>query len=78
MPDSFAALGYDAAYLVADAINRAGSADPEAIRNALAETKNFEAVTGTMSFDENHNPVKERAIIEMVDGEQTLRTKIAP
>ncbi|MGI6552383.1 MAG: ABC transporter substrate-binding protein [Clostridia bacterium] len=78
MPDSFAALGYDAAYLVADAINRAGSADPEAIRNALAETKNFEAVTGTMSFDENHNPVKEIAIIEMVDGEQTLRTKIAP
>ena len=78
MPDSFAALGYDAAYLVADAINRAGSADPEAIRNALAETKNFEAVTGTMSFDENHNPLKEIAIIEMVDGEQTLRTKIAP
>ena len=41
MPDSFAALGYDAAYLIADAINRAGSADPEAIRTALAETKSL-------------------------------------
>lgn len=77
-PDSFAALGYDAAYLLADAINRAGSADPEAIKNALAATKDFEAVTGTMSFDEFHNPVKEIAIIEMVDGNQVLKTKIAP
>lgn len=78
VPDSFAALGYDAAYLLADAINRAGSADPEAIKNALAATKDFEAVTGTMSFDEFHNPVKEIAIIEMVDGNQVLKTKIAP
>lgn len=77
-PDSFAALGYDAAYLLADAINRAGSDDPEAIKDALAATKDFEAVTGTMSFDEFHNPVKEIAIIEMVDGKQVLKTKIAP
>lgn len=77
-PDSFAALGYDAAYLLADAINRAGSADPEAIKTALANTKDFEAVTGTMSFDEFHNPVKEIAIIEMLDGNQVLKTKIAP
>lgn len=77
-PDSFAALGYDAAYLLADAIERAGAADPEAIKNALAATKDFEAVTGTMSFDEQHNPVKEIAIIEMVDGQQVLKTKIAP
>jgi branched-chain amino acid transport system substrate-binding protein len=77
-PDSFAALGYDAAYLLADAIERAGSTDPEAIKDALAATKDFEAVTGTMSFDEYHNPVKEIAIIEMLDGQQVLKTKIAP
>jgi branched-chain amino acid transport system substrate-binding protein len=77
-PGSFAALGYDAAYLVADAIERAGSTEPEDIKNALAETKDFEAVTGTLSFDENHNPIKEIAIIELVNGEQTLKTKIAP
>ncbi|MBE3572196.1 MAG: ABC transporter substrate-binding protein [Moorella humiferrea] len=77
-PDAFAALGYDAAYLLADAINRAGKAEPEAIRQALAETKNFEGVTGKMSFDSNHNPVKEIAIIALVDGKQTLKTKIQP
>lgn len=77
-PDSFAALGYDAAYLIADAIERAGSAEPEAIKNALADTGHFEAVTGTMSFDEQHNPIKEIAIIEMEDGKQVLKTKIAP
>jgi len=77
-PDSFAALGYDAAYLIADAIERAGSADPEAIKNALAETKDFEAVTGTLTFDDKHNPVKEIAIIEMVNGEQVLKAKLAP
>ncbi|HBT20244.1 MAG TPA: ethanolamine utilization protein EutJ [Peptococcaceae bacterium] len=78
VPDSFAALGYDAAYLIVDAIKRAGSAEPEAIKEALAQTKNFEAVTGTLSFDEKHNPVKEIAIIEMVDGKQVLKTKKAP
>ena len=77
-PDSFAALGYDTAMLLMDAIRRAGSADPEAITAALAETENYKAVTGTLSFDEYHNPIKEIAIIEMVNGEQTLRTKIAP
>lgn len=77
-PDSFAALGYDAGYLIADAINRAGKAEPQAIRDALEATKDFEAVTGTMSFDELHNPIKEIAIIEMVDGKQVLKTKIAP
>jgi len=77
-PDSFAALGYDAAYLLADAIKRAGKAEPEAIRQALEDTKDFEGVTGKMSFDEKHNPVKEIAIIEMVDGKQTLKEKIKP
>lgn len=77
-PDSFAALGYDAAYLIADAIERAGSTDPEAIKTALAETKDFAAVTGTLTYDDKHNPIKEIAIIEMVDGAQVLKTKKAP
>ncbi|NLW08030.1 MAG: ABC transporter substrate-binding protein [Clostridia bacterium] len=77
-PDSFAALGYDAAYLLADAINRAGKAEPEAIRQALEDTKEFDGVTGKMSYDEWHNPVKEIAIIAMVDGKQTLKEKIKP
>jgi branched-chain amino acid transport system substrate-binding protein len=78
IPASFSATAYDAAYLLADAIKRAGSTDTEAITKALAETKDFDGITGRFSFDEQHNPVKEISIIEMVDGEQTLKTKIAP
>lgn len=77
-PGSFAALGYDTAYLLADAIERAGSTDSAAIVKALAETKDFAAVTGTLSFDASHNPIKEISIIEMKDGAQTLKTKKSP
>ncbi|MBC7326191.1 MAG: ABC transporter substrate-binding protein [Moorella sp. (in: Bacteria)] len=75
-PDAFAALGYDAAYLLADAINRAGKADPEAIRQALASTRDFQGITSKITIDENHNPIKDIAIIAMVDGKQTLKKKI--
>ncbi|CAM3516926.1 ABC transporter substrate-binding protein [Hydrogenibacillus schlegelii] len=77
-PDGFAALGYDAMYLLADAIKRAGSSDPEKIAQALAETKDLQLVTGKISIDENHNPVKAAAIIEFKDGKQTFRTKVQP
>ncbi len=78
VPSSFAALGYDAAKLIVDAIRRAGKAEPEAIKDALVATKDFDAVTGKLTFDDKHNPIKEIAIIEMTNGEQTLKTKKAP
>ncbi len=77
-PDSFAALGYDTAKLLLAVIAETGSEDPQVITDALAATKDFPAVTGTLTFDEFHNPIKEIAIIEMVDGAQVLNTKIAP
>ncbi|MGB9661940.1 MAG: ABC transporter substrate-binding protein [Moorellaceae bacterium] len=78
-PDSFAALGYETAYLLADAIKRAGKVDPVAIKDALAATKDFEGITGKITMDAYHNPVKEVAIISLVDGKQTLKAKkLAP
>ncbi|MEL7566017.1 MAG: ABC transporter substrate-binding protein [Dehalobacterium sp.] len=77
-PDAFAALGYDAMYLMADAINRAGQADSIAIKDALAATKDFTGITGNLSMDENHNPVKAAVILEMKDGKQTFREKVQP
>jgi len=68
LPDSFAALGYDAARLLADAIERAGEADPVKVKEALEATKDFPGITGTMSIDENHNPVKNIVVIEYKDG----------
>lgn len=63
------ALGYDAAMLIVDAIERSGSTDPQAITDAIASTEAFEGVTGTFAIDENHNPVKPAVMIEMQGGE---------
>ncbi len=67
--DMFAAMAYDAAYVVRDAIERAGSAAPSEINAELKNTENFEGVTGTFSFDELHNPIKTVTIVEVQNGE---------
>ena len=77
-PDSMAALGYDAAKLLADAIKRAGSTDGEALRKALSETSGWSGVTGTMSFDANRNPVKPIVILEIKDGQLALKESMKP
>lgn len=76
--DAFNALGYDLAYFLVDAIGRAGVAEPEAIKDALASTVDFKGITGTLSIDEYHNPVKAVTILEIVDGEPTFLTKLEP
>ncbi len=62
------ALAYDAVYLLADAVKRAGSSRKEAVRNALSRTKNFNGVTGTISFDENGDPIKSVVIMKIEAG----------
>ncbi|HEX5350020.1 MAG TPA: ABC transporter substrate-binding protein, partial [Trichococcus sp.] len=76
--DSFAALAYDAAHLVFDAIQTADSTDPQAITDALAATEDFEGVTGTFSFDENHNPIKSAFVIELQDGVEVGNSVVEP
>lgn len=67
--DTFAALGFDAANLMIDAIERAGSADRAAVTKAIAETVDFDGVTGTFSIDEQHNPTKPVTLIKLTAGE---------
>lgn len=67
--DTFSALGYDAIALLVDAIERAGSTEREAIRQALEDTKEFEGVTGTFSMDEHHNPTKSALMLTLQNGE---------
>lgn len=76
--DSLAALGYDAAKLLADAIGRAGTTEGRALRDALAATKGWMGVTGTMTFDANRNPVKPIVILEIKDGKTSLRETMTP
>jgi branched-chain amino acid transport system substrate-binding protein len=77
-PDALAALAYDAAKLLVDAINRAGSTDSSKIRDALAATKGFRGVTGVITFDANRNPVKSAVIIEIKGGKQVYRATVKP
>ena len=78
MPDAMAVLGYDAAYVMADAIKRAGAADSAKIRDALEQTKGFAAVTGATTLNETHDAVKSAVIIEMKDGKMVYKTTVKP
>ena len=71
-PDSIAALSYDAARLVADAIRRAGSTEGKRVRDALASTKDFPGVTGNITMDADRNPVKLPVILKVVNGRPTF------
>lgn len=77
--NAFAALGYDAVYLLADAIERAGSTEPEAIRDALAATEGLESVTGTITFtEESRVPQKAVTVIHVTDQQFTLAGEFVP
>ena len=78
MPNVFAALGYDAGKMLADAIKRAGSGDPEKIQKALEETKDLKVGTGTITMDKNHNPIKQAVILQNKDGDRVMVAKIMP
>jgi branched-chain amino acid transport system substrate-binding protein len=71
-PDSIAALSYDATRLVADSIRRAGSTEGKRVRDAIASTKDFPAVTGTITMDADRNPVKLPVILKVVNGRPTF------
>jgi branched-chain amino acid transport system substrate-binding protein len=76
--NAFAALGYDAVYLLADAIKRAGSTDAAAIQKALNETKDFKAITGSITFSGSRVPQKGVTMILVKDGKFTLAEEIVP
>ncbi len=79
-PESaFAALGYDAVYLMVDAIKRANSTEPKAIRDALAATKGFEGVTGSVTYQPGIRvPQKSVTIIAIKNGIYTLAAQVVP
>ena len=77
--NAFAALGYDAMGLVADAISRAGSSDPAAVTKALAETSAYEAVTGAITYKgDSRVPSKPVAIMKVEDGNMSFLTSVTP
>jgi len=77
-PDALAALWYDGARLLSQAVKRAGSTDAAKIRDALAATRDFEGVTGRISIDENRNASKSGVILKIDNGEPTMVEQITP
>jgi branched-chain amino acid transport system substrate-binding protein len=74
-PDVHAALAYDSARLLFEGIRRAGSAEGDKVRNALAEVKNFDSVTGPMTLDPDHWAARPLFLIEVRRGQlRTIQT----
>jgi branched-chain amino acid transport system substrate-binding protein len=76
--NAFAALGYDSVYLMADALKRAGSTDPNALAAAIKATKNFPGITGSITYGDSNVPQKGVTIIALKDGQYTLGAEIVP
>lgn len=66
-PNNFAAIAYDAMNILANAIKQAGT-DKEAIRDAVAATKNFPGATGAATFTPIGDVVKEYGKIHVKGG----------
>lgn len=77
-PGAFSALGYDAVYVLADALKRAGATDGPKLRAALAATKNFPGVSGVTTIDKDRNATKSATIIALKDGKATFFKTVSP
>lgn len=76
--NAFAALGYDAVYLMVDAIKRAGSTDANALSASIKATKDFPGITGSITYGDSNVPMKSVTIIELKDGKYTLASEMVP
>lgn len=77
-PSSFNALAYDAVYMIKQAIEDQGKATPAAINKGLAELKDFEGVTGKITMDDEHNPVKSAVVLGLTDGKESSAETVNP
>jgi branched-chain amino acid transport system substrate-binding protein len=77
-PDALAACGYDSAIVLADAMKRANSAEGMKVRDAIAATKDFDAVTGRISIDAQRDATKSAVILQVKGGKFAYMETVAP
>lgn len=77
-PDAMAALGYDSAMVLIDAIKRAGTTDGPKLRDALAATKNYLGITGNTTLDAQRNATKSAVVITVKDGKFRFVETVSP
>jgi branched-chain amino acid transport system substrate-binding protein len=78
MSDTLTGLGYDSVMMLVDAIKRAGTTESAKLRAALADTKNFKGVTGTITLDAQRNPTKSAVVLAVKDGKFVFVESIDP
>jgi len=78
VPDALAVLGYDAARVALDAIERAKDLTGPAVREAIEQTKGFKGVSGTINIDADHNAVKSAVVLGIKNNAAKYSTTIAP
>ncbi|WP_394828970.1 ABC transporter substrate-binding protein [Pendulispora albinea] len=78
IPDAYATLGYDTARLTFDALERAKDLSGPSIRDAIEATKDFKVVTGSISFDADHNPVKSAVVLGIEKNKSKFAATVAP
>ena len=62
VPDALATLAYDATNMLLEGIKQAGADNTDKVRVVLEKIK-FKAVSGTITMDKQHNPVKSATIL---------------
>lgn len=77
-PDALAALGYDAARILAQAIDRSQDLSPKGIRDELAKTRDFPGVTGKITINDNRDAVKSAVIVQVNGSQRKYITTITP
>ena len=77
-PDALAACGYDSALVLADALKRAGTTDGPKLRDAIASTKDFQAVTGKITINESRDATKSAVILEVEGGKFKYLETVEP
>lgn len=77
-PNAVSIMTFDAYNLMLDSIERAGSTDPDAIREALAATENFVGAGGSITIDENHNAIRPAVVIKVENGEFVYDSTVNP
>jgi branched-chain amino acid transport system substrate-binding protein len=78
MPDGLSSVAYDAARIVAKAIETAPTFTPESIRNELAKTKDFPGATGKISMDEKRNATKSAVVVQVQGKSNKYVTTVNP
>ncbi|APJ03147.1 ABC transporter substrate-binding protein [Silvanigrella aquatica] len=77
-PSAHAALGYDSFKIIVESIHKVKSSDSQKITEALSKVKDFPGITGSITMDKNHNPIKPAVILKYVPEGYKFITSIHP